>query len=718
MEVVPRFSVSTGKPLPLGAEIMGDGVNFAVFSQNATAVTLLLFENPEDNEAFFEYALSPEKNQTGDIWHAHIHGLKAGALYLFKVDGPYLPEQGHRFNINKALIDPYTKALTGDFLWNTAEALGYDPKSPNSDLSFNFCADAAKMPKCIVVDNNAFDWQEDRPLNYPLRNTVIYETHVRGLSMKMPGAQYPGTYRGVVEAIPYLKNLGITSVEFLPLHEFDEFENTHKNPKTAEKLTNYWGYSTIAFFSPKANYSSSGKRGQQVDEFKEMVRELHKAGLEIILDIVFNHTAEGNEKGPTLSFRGLDNSIYYLLSDNKRYYQNYSGCGNTLNCNHPAVRSLIIDCLRYWVIEMHVDGFRFDLGSILGRDQNGKLMENPPILERIAFDPVLRRTKIIAEAWDAGGAYQVGGFPGGRWAEWNDRYRDDIRRFWRGDDNAIQGLATRITGSSDLYKHTGRKPFHSINFITSHDGFTLNDLVSFNGKHNEDNGEKNKDGNDSNFSYNYGYEGRVSNPVIEGIRNRQIKNFLATLLFSLGTPMLLGGDEFRRTQRGNNNAYCQNNDISWYDWELTQKHSDILRFAQQLIAFRKRHPVFLRSEFYTGEDRDLDDYPDIVWFDELGESPDWEKQQGALACRIDGSKAETRADYDDFDYYLIFNARTEPVSFSLPPAATNGVWLRLIDTIRESPEDILAEECAAPLQDNAVYTAGPRTFVLLISKNA
>jgi isoamylase len=712
------YRASPGKPLPLGAELMGDGVNFAVFSQNGTAVTLLLFEHPEDAQPCFECKLSPQKNRTGDIWHVHVHNLKPGALYLFRVDGPYLPEQGHRFNLNKALIDPYAKALSGDFIWDTTKALGYDPHSPTGDLSFNFEDDAASMPKGIVVDNDSFDWQDDRPLNYPLKSTIIYETHIRGLSMhKSSGARNPGTYRGVVEKIPYLKELGVTSLEFLPLHEFDEFENTHKNPRTGELLQNYWGYSTIAFFAPKASYSSSGRRGEQVNEFKEMVRELHKAGIEIILDIVFNHTAEGNEKGPTLSFRGLDNTIYYLLCDNKRYYQNFSGCGNTFNCNHPAVRSLILECLRYWVIEMHVDGFRFDLGSILGRDQKGHLMENPPILERIAFDPVLRNTKIIAEAWDAGGAYQVGGFPGGRWAEWNDRYRDDIRRFWRGDDNAVRGLATRLTGSSDLYLKTGRKPFHSINFITSHDGFTLNDLVSYNGKHNEDNGEKNRDGNDSNFSYNYGYEGRITNQVIDGLRNRQVKNFLATLLLSLGTPMLLGGDEFRRSQRGNNNAYCQNNDTSWFDWDLLQKHGDIVRFARELISFRKRHPALQRSEFYTGEDRDNDEYPDIIWFDENGEEPDWAQQERALACRIEGSKSETRADRDDFDFYLIFNARTDSTVFALPPVTANGVWFRLIDTIRESPEDMLSEENAVPLQGQSQYRVGPRTFVLLVSKN-
>jgi glycogen operon protein len=380
-------------------------------------------------------------------------------------------------------------------------------------------------------------------------------------------------------------------------------------------VTNYWGYSTAAFFAPKGSYAADKSPGGQVREFKEMVRELHKAGLEVILDIVFNHTAEGSERGPTLSFRGLDNTIYYMLDENKRYYKNYSGCGNTMNCNHPVVRSFILDCLRYWVTEMHVDGFRFDLGSILGRDQKGNLMENPPMLERIAEDPILSSTKIIAEAWDAGGAYQVGWFPGGRWAEWNDRFRDDMRQFWRGDPKQTRHLATRLSGSSDLYLRDGRKPFHAINFITSHDGFTLKDQVSYNGKHNEENGEDNRDGGNNNCSANNGIEGYSVNPAIDGVRTRLMKNFIASMMVSLGTPMILGGDEFGRTQGGNNNAYCQDNETSWYDWSLLERNASYYRFVKMMIAFRRRHPGFMRPEFYTGRDGNYNAIPDISWFD-------------------------------------------------------------------------------------------------------
>ncbi len=701
----------------MGAQIMGDGVNFSIFSRNGTGVILMLFAKAEDSKPIFEIPLDPRKNRTGDIWHIFLHGLKAGALYLYRVDGPYLPEQGYRFNPNKSLIDPYAKALSGDFTWNTTHALGYDPKAASGDLSFSTEKDAGFTPKCIVVDDDDFDWQGDKPLNYPLRFSVIYETHLRGLTMhNSSGVAHPGTYRGVVEKIPYLKDLGVTSLEFLPIHEFDELDNLHSNPKTGEKLQNYWGYQTIAFFAPKSSYSSSGRRGEQVAEFKEMVRELHKAGIEVIMDIVFNHTSEGDQTGPTLSFRGLDNTIYYMLDDNKRYYKNFSGCGNTLNCNHPVMRSLILDCLRYRVIDMHVDGFRFDLGSILGRDQKGRLMENPPILERIAEEPVLRNTKIIAEAWDAGGAYQVGWFPGGRWAEWNDRYRDDIRKFWRGDDHAVQGLATRITGSSDLYLRDGRKPFHSINFITSHDGFTMNDLVTYNGKHNEENGERNRDGNDSNFSYNYGYEGPVSNPGIEKIRNRQVKNYLATLILSIGTPMLLGGDEFRRSQRGNNNAYCQNNDISHYNWDFLRAHEDVHRFTRALIAFRMRHSAFLRPEFYTGKDQNRNRIPDITWFNEDGHSPDWSSQQRALACRVDGSKADIWLDRDDNDFFMIFNSRVEPALFKVTQAPEGCSWYRVIDTAKDAPNDFLDYEEHALIGPQSEYKAEPRSFVLLIAK--
>jgi glycogen operon protein len=435
----------------------------------------------------------------------------------------------------------------------------------------------------------------------------------------------------------------------------------------------------------------------------------------VILDIVFNHTAEGNEMGPTFSFRGLDNSIYYILNENKRYYQNYSGCGNTVNCNNPVVRNFILDCLRYWVVEMHVDGFRFDLGSILGRDQKGQLMENPPVLERIAEDPILSSTKIIAEAWDAGGAYQVGWFPG-RWAEWNDRFRDDMRRYWQGEPKQTRHLATRLSGSSDLYLRDGRKPFHSINFITSHDGFTMMDLVSYSWKHNEENGEQNRDGGDNNLSANYGAEGPVRDPAINAVRERQVKNFIASLLISIGTPMLLGGDEMGRTQGGNNNAYCQDNPVSWYDWSLYKKNAGLFRFTKEIIAFRLRHQGFMRPEFYTGRDGNYNAIPDISWFDDKGEAPDWDNLDYCLALRMDGSRADILADRDDNDFFVMFNSGPTPVKFKICDPMDGKRWVRAVDTSLPSPQDIMVPGTEAPLEDSAFYDLKDRSLVVLLSR--
>jgi glycogen operon protein len=538
---------------------------------------------------------------------------------------------------------------------------------------------------------------------------------VRSLTLSpTSGVEHPGTFRGVIEKIPYLRDLGVTALELLPVQEFDELENTHVNPRTGEPLQNYWGYNTISFFAPKGRYSSAGSLGEQVTEFKEMVRALHAAGIEVILDIVFNHTAEGDETGPTLCFRGFDNSIYYMLDeDNPRVYRNYSGCGNTMNCNHPILRTFIIDCLRYWVVEMHVDGFRFDLGSVLGRDREGRIMENPPILERIAEDPVLRQTKIIAEAWDAAGAYQVGSFPGGRWAEWNDKFRDDVRRFWRGDEGTVSHLATRISGSSDLYLRDGRKPFHSVNFISSHDGFTLNDLVTWERKHNEENGELNTDGATPDQSDNYGVEGPTGDPLIEAVRNRQVKNFLATLLLSLGTPMILGGDEMRRTQRGNNNPWCQNNEVSWYDWGLLQKHADVHRFTRELIAFRMRHPAFLRPEFYSGRNSHHT-IPDITWLTAEAEPADWAPERAALALLIDGNKSEIDADRDDNDILIMMNAGAEPLLFTLAPVPQGKeAWYLAIDTALPSPRDIASVGAEERVGQETRRLAGRSTVVML-----
>ncbi|MDR1862881.1 MAG: glycogen debranching protein GlgX [Treponema sp.] len=710
-----HFAVEIGKALPLGAVLTERGVNFAVFSRHAASMSLLLFESGEPGSPFEEIKLDRRKNRTGDVWHCHIKGLGAGSCYLYRADGPYIPEKGFRFNANKALIDPYAKALTDLSHWDLRTSLAYNPGESSSDLSYSYKDDIAFKPRCIVVDDS-FDWQGDMPLNYPLRFSVLYETHVRGLTMNANSAVgHPGTYRGVIEKIPFFKELGVTSLEFLPIQEFNEREISARDPRTGEALKNYWCYSTVAFFAPKGSYASDKSPGGQVREFKEMVRHLHRAGIEVILDIVFNHTAEGNEMGPTFSFRGLDNSVYYILNENKRYYQNYSGCGNTVNCNNPVVRNFILDCLHYWVVEMHVDGFRFDLGSILGRDQSGRLMENPPVLERIAEDPVLNSTKIIAEAWDAGGAYQVGWFPG-RWAEWNDRFRDDMRRYWRGEPRQTRHLATRLSGSSDLYLRDGRKPFHSINFVTSHDGFTMMDLVSYDWKHNERNGEQNRDGGDNNLSANYGAEGPVRDPAINGLRERQVKNFIASLLVSLGTPMILGGDEMGRTQGGNNNAYCQDNPVSWYDWSLCTKNAGLFRFVKEMVAFRLRHQGFMRPEFFTGRDGNYNAIPDISWFDEKGQAPDWDNLDYCLAMRMDGSRADILADRDDNDFFIMFNAGPEPVKFKVCDPMDGKKWVRVVDTSLPSPYDIMASGAGAPLEDPDVYNLQDRSMAVLVSR--
>jgi isoamylase len=696
-----QYQSRPGHPLPLGSRITESGVQFSIFSRHAEGVALLLFDQAGDREPSAVFKLDPAHNRTGDIWHIHVAGLKAGQLYLYRMDGPFSPETGRRYDSSLMLLDPYAKALTGDKPW----------------LKWK----QELMPKCIVIDDE-FDWEGDAPLNYPLHDCIIYETHLAGLTRhRSSGAAQPGTYTQVIELIPYFRKLGITSVEFLPVQEFNPHEIIRYNPYTGKRLTNYWGYSTVAFFAPAGHYAVSTEGGAQVNEFKTMVRELHKAGIEVVLDIVFNHTAEGNEEGPTFSFRGIDNSIYYILDESRKGYQNFSGCGNTMNCNHPIIRSFIIDCLHYWVMEMHVDGFRFDLGSILGRDHRGRLLENPPVVERIAQDPILRDTKLIAEAWDAAGTYQVGSFHHHRWAEWNDRFRDDVRKFWNGTPGMTAALAMRHSGSADLYHATGRKPFHSINYVTSHDGFTLNDLVSYEKKHNQANGENNWDGHDANFSCSFGIEGPSNDPELEQLRSRMVKNFLATLLLSAGTPMLLGGDEFRRTQGGNNNAYCQDNEVSWYDWSLADKHEDILGFTRSLTAFRRRHPVFRREEFYTGKDHDRDGVADITWHNESGGEMDWETSRNVLAVRIDGSPLELGAAGErereksgaDEDFFLMFNAENEEVAFTLPAPPAGKVWLRKVDTGMK--ESFIAERKGNELSDAAEFTASPRSIAVLIT---
>lgn len=698
-----------GSPRNLGAVTCGDGVNFAVFSKNAERVVLDLFDTPQDKQPSFSFEFDPVKNRTGSIWHVFVKGLSAGALYLYRVDGPYNPPQGHRFNFNKFLFDPYAKSFTSGSVfrsYNKQRALGLAGVE-NGRLS-----DLSDFPKCVVVDDSDFDWQGDKPLNYPLYKSVIYETHLKGYTASpTSGVQKPGTYKGFIEKIPYLKNLGITAVEFMPIFEFDEDENNNINPKTGEKLSNYWGYSSVGFFAPKTTYSSDRTPGGPVREFKELVREMHKAGLEVILDVVYNHTAEGNEQGYTFSFRGFENSVYYILPPGeKQYYMNFSGCGNTMNANHPVVTQFIIDSLRYWVMEMHVDGFRFDLASALCRDSAGALQMQAFLVNAIAEDPVLSNTKLIAEPWDCGGGYLVGGFPGGRWSEWNDRYRNDIRRFIRGDEGVVTAAATRIAGSSDLYNHDGRLTTASVNFITAHDGFTLNDLVSFNGKHNDENGENNRDGTDDNNCYNHGFEGISVNPKIEKLRLKKIKNYILCLMLSQGVPMMIAGDEFRRTQNGNNNAYCQDNEVSWINWNLAEKNEELVAFTRRIIQLRKNHQVFHRETFFSTKT------PEIEWFDFTGKNPDWSNPSRFLAFMLDGSMCMNDDGKYDSDFYVAGNTDIYDVTITLPSPHKGKKWYLAADTSIEGNDCIAEpgkEECIAE-QKRYILPAG--SFVVLMSK--
>ncbi len=686
-----------GYPLPLGVNLHDDGAQFAIFGLGATAVSLLLFEDPHDGAPYQTIALDPAYNRTGDIWHVWVEGVTAGQYYNYRVDGPYSPREGLRFNKHKLLLDPYAASLSSQPAWDFLKAKGYAVSSGFGDLSLSAIDNADAVPRCIVTGNR-FEWEDDAPPKTSWSETIIYETHVKGLTVHpSSGAAAPGTFRGVIEKIPYFKELGITAVEFLPIQDFNERETEKLNTLTGQPLTNYWGYSTVAFFAPKSAYAASGEGGQ-VREFKQMVKELHRAGIEVILDIVFNHTAEGDERGPTLSFRGLDNRTYYMLEDDRRHYRNYSGCGNTVNCNHPVVRQFIIDCLAYWVIKMHVDGFRFDSASVMGRGEDGTMMNNPPLLVEIAENPILRETKLVAEAWDAAGAYQVGSFSGHRWSEWNGKYRDDIRMFWRGDPGMVGALASRISGSADIYQKAGKEPVNSINFVTCHDGFTLNDLVSYNEKHNEGNGENNRDGTDWNCSYNYGVEGPTDDPEIESIRVRQIKNFIATLFVSRGVPLFLGGDEFRRTQKGNNNAYCQDNEISWYDWNSLGKNREIFRFAKGMIAFRKRNRVLRDVKFYTDAD--------ISWHAPDGGPQTWTYEMRSLGAMIRGEEP----------LYLMFHPGFAEESFVLPPAPVGKKWRSAVDTAVVPPGDIRlpGEEEFLPRQD--AFIMKMRSMAILVAR--
>jgi glycogen operon protein len=597
----------------------------------------------------------------------------------------------HRFDPRHILLDPYARALSGGEVWGVP-------------------AWRRGRPHRARVVHQAFDWGADQPLRRPLADTIIYELHVRGFTQHpSSGVASPGTFLGLVEKIPYLQKLGVTAVELLPVTEFEENDNPRLNPQTGARLKNFWGYHPIALFAPKASYAAAGLAGQQVQEFKAMVKALHAAGLEVILDMVFNHTGEGDAGCPTWSWRGLDNATYYLLDPHTGDYHDFTGCGNTLNGNHPVMQDLIIDCLRYWVTEMHVDGFRFDLASIMTRGQDGVVLAQPPVLERIAADPVLAHTKLIAEPWDAAGLYQVGTFPRwGRWAEWNDKFRDDIRRFVKGDPGMVPRLAARLAGSPDLYDHSGGAPYTSINYVTSHDGFPLADVVTFNHKHNEANGEDGRDGSDHNWSWNCGQEGPTASDDIRRLRRRQMKNLAALLLLAQGVPMLRSGDEIGHTQQGNNNAYCHDNALTWLNWSDAPAQADLLRFFTHLLHFRTRHPILRRQHFGHPEHPHT---PSITWHGSRLGHPDWSWESRCLAMHVNGGD-------EDIDLFLIANAHWEAHEFELPTLAAPRHWHRFIDTLRESPDEICPEGEAPPLANPHGYEVGPRTVVVLIGKAA
>ena len=656
---VSKLRVIAGRPYPTGPSVCENGMRFTIFARNATRVWLALFAKIEDITPIKEFEFDPIHNRTGDMWSIFVHGLTEGALYKYRMGGPFDAAAGHRYDAATYILDPYAKAFVGDVHDGTM--------------------------KCVTV-RESMDWEKGTPPRIPMRDTIIYEAHVRGFTQDpSSGVAQGGTYEGLIEKIPYLQHLGITAVELLPIQEFGENLLGRCSMDTQEELTNYWGYSSIGFFAPAGRYASSTLDLAHVDQFRRMVQALHDANIEVILDVVFNHTSEGNEHGPTLCFRGIDNSIYYLLENGE--YLNYSGCGNTVNCDHPLVRDFILDCLRYWTAVMHVDGFRFDLASILGRDQYGNVQTDAPLIRRIAEDPVLRDVKLIAEAWDAGGAYQVGSFGGVRWAEWNGRYRDDVRRYWCGEAGTQADFASRLMGSANLYQWADRTPEHSINFITCHDGFTLRDLVSYREKHNLANGDGNRDGDNNNHSMNFGIEGETDDTEISALRLRMQKNYLATLFLSLGVPMLLAGDEFSRTQQGNNNAYCQDSELSWLDWRLLEKNKEIHRFCKSMIAFRKAHPAFTRVHYYHGQpDNGNAKDTDLLWYNAAGHPVDWHGQDTALACHIAPESNDTD------NWYLMFNNSNTALSFVLP----KGSWRQCIHTGKPAPQDITLDlaKCA------------------------
>lgn len=677
-----------GRAFPLGATVTPEGINFSVYSDKSTTVELLLFDRADSDRPQRVVTLDPRRNKTQHYWHILVPGLSHGQIYAYRAFGPFAPEHGMRFDFEKPLLDPYARCIAIPDHYDRWAA-----RRPGNNT--------ATAMKSVAIDLKAYDWEGDRPLRRPFSQTIIYEMHVGGFTHNENSGIAPekrGTFAGLIEKIPYLKDLGITAVELLPVYQFDWQDAPFDLP-------NYWGYSPISFFAPHRAYSSRSDLTGPLDEFRDMVKALHRAGIEVILDVVYNHTAEGDITGPVFCYRGLANDTYYILDNDQSQYANYTGCGNTMNANHAVVRRLIADSLRFWVSEMHVDGFRFDLASILSRDESGQSVKNPPIIFDIESDPVLAGTKLIAEAWDAAGLYQVGSFVGKFWQEWNGRFRDDVRSFFRGDCGSVSRFASRFLGSPDIFGHEERGPEQSINFITCHDGFTLNDLVSYNRKHNEANLENNRDGSDDNLSWNCGTEGSTDNPAIEHLRVRQIKNFLAVTLLSVGTPMLLMGDEVRRTQRGNNNAFCHDSKLSWMDWSLLEQHRDIHRFVKLLIAQRQANDLAkIDLNFSLNE---LIRHADMQWHGIRLHEPDWTDCSHSIAFSAQSLLRR-------FVFHCMINAYWEPLTFELPQNEPGMKWQRLIDTSLPSPDDIIPW-CSAPFTDDQTYTVPPHTLVMLFS---
>jgi len=714
-----------GNPDPLGPTITDDGINFAFHSARATRLELLLFDNIADRRPSQVIPLSPQTNRTGDIWHIFVEGLSNLTLYNIRADGPYNPaSNGTRFNVAKTLIDPYCRAVTGGFDWLNGDALGYDnsdPNDPERHLRPSTVENISGAARCVAY-RSMFDWEGDRHPDIPIEESIIYEVNVRGFTRHHSSqSDFGGSFRGFIEKINHLKDLGITAVELMPVMEFDSFDGPFFDPFTRERLANAWGYNTVAFFAPESHYSYFGKVGEQVDEFKMLVRELHRNGIEVILDVVFNHSREGNHYGPTVSFKGLDNDVYYMLSEKPQFYNDFTGCGNTLNCNHPVVRKLILDCLRYWVTEMHVDGFRFDLAAVFAIDVDQQEKGKTPIIQEIESDPALSRIKLIAEPWSIR-QYRLGSFSDRRWAEWNGRFRDTVRRFVKGDAGVTAELASRVAGSYDLFAPTPeseRSPFHSINFVTCHDGFTLNDLVSYNEKHNERNGEENRDGSNDNFSWNCGVEGPVEKAdvpeerkrEIDLLRRQQIKNFLTILFLSQGTPMLLYGDEIRRTAEGDNNTVYQDNSLNWINWEDTKRHREILRFTQLIIAFRKRHQILRRWRYLTAEETETPILRNITWHGVKASQPDFSEGARFIAWVLEAFQTDERG---DVPIYVGCNAFWEPLKVELPDVEGKR-WYRVVDTSLPADEDIVPDEQAAFLPE-IEYTIRPRSSIVLIAQ--